>query len=142
MKTLRSRSPWHFAVLGAAWGLPLVLVALSLWTTPEAAGTGTHEQLGLGACRFRGLFGIPCPGCGVTTSVSHFAHGELWLALATQPLGAVLGLLTVLLPLAATWRTLRGADLSQDVLRLTRPRFAIAAALLVVGAWIYKLSVS
>jgi len=136
------RSAWHLVVLGAAWSLPFVLLVLFFWTTPEAAGTGTHEQLGLGACRFRELFGIPCPGCGVTTSVSHFAHGEPWLALTTQPFGAVLGLLAFVLPLVATWRALRGADLSQDVLRLTRPRFAIAAALLIVGSWIYKLSVS
>jgi hypothetical protein len=132
----------HLPVLVLAWLLPLVLFAVRRFTTPATSGTGTHEQLGLAPCRFRELFGFRCPGCGVTTAVSHFAHGEPGLALATQPLGAILAAVALLLPLVATWRTLRGADLAADVVRLSRPRFVIAAGILVVGSWVYKLLTS
>jgi len=37
-------------------------------------------------CTFKGLFGIPCPTCGSTRSVVHLAHGDLFAALAMNPL--------------------------------------------------------
>jgi len=129
----------HFVVLFAAWLLPAVLFAIWLWTSPAASGIGTHEQLGLAPCRFRELFGFRCPGCGVTTSVSHFVHGAPLQALRTQPLGFVMGVLALSLPLLATWRSLRGADLVRDVLYLSRARFVIAMGVIVVGSWAYKL---
>ena len=88
----------HLPVLVLAWLLPVALFAMRRLTTPATSGIGTHEQLGLAPCRFRELFGFRCPGCGVTTAVSHFAHGEPGLALATQPLGATPAALALLLP--------------------------------------------
>ena len=57
---------------------------------PSERGLGTHHQLGMSPCNFLTLTGIPCPGCGMTTTFSHLAHGNFWPALGTQPFGVVL----------------------------------------------------
>lgn len=59
------------------WGLLLLcgfVVAFEL--DPDPRGFGTHEKLGLPPCTFRQLFGIPCPSCGMTTSISNFVRGR------------------------------------------------------------------
>ena len=47
-----------------------------------AAQIGLH-LLGLPgwACPFKALFGIPCPGCGLTTAADFLLHGQLASAL-------------------------------------------------------------
>ena len=137
-----SRSALHWPTLALAWVLPLGLFLLRRFTDPDPSGAATHEQLGLDPCRFRQLFEVPCPGCGVTTAVSHVAHGEPLQALLTQPLGLVLGLLAIFLPVAASVRVLVGANLGVDLARVARPRLAVLAAALVLAAWSYKVSIS
>lgn len=88
---LQGMSRAHYFLVAAPWALLLVFGLLALLTTPDARGYGTHEQLGLGTCLFRDWLGGPCPTCGVTTSASHLAHGELRAAWVTQPLGVLLG---------------------------------------------------
>lgn len=128
-------------LLGIAWMFPVVLLVLRRFTSPAVEGTGTHEQLGLAACRFRELAGFACPGCGVTTSVSHFVHGAPLESLRVQPLGFVIAVLALALPVGATWRVLSGGDLGRDLAGGIAARFVIAAGVIVVGSWIYKLSV-
>lgn len=38
---------------------------------------GTHRQLGLPACTMLSTVGLPCPSCGMTTSVSLLVQGNL-----------------------------------------------------------------
>jgi len=42
---------------------------------------GTHRQLGLPPCHFQTFFSMPCPSCGMTTSVSLCMHGDFGAAL-------------------------------------------------------------
>jgi hypothetical protein len=51
------------------------------------------------ACPLRALTGVPCPLCGMTTSVEDTLHLDLHAALAANPAGvaAVLGAIAVLL---------------------------------------------
>src|SRR5271169_4317146 len=71
---------------------PLVIAAL---IQPSPSGLGTHTQLGLGACSFQQVTGIPCPSCGMTTSWAWFARGNLIASLWVQPMGTVLAFLTL-----------------------------------------------
>lgn len=52
----------------------LVLVARA---TPSTDYTGTHQQWGFPPCSMRVMFGIPCPGCGVTTGLAWMARGRV-----------------------------------------------------------------
>ena len=43
-----------------------------------------------GYCGFKQKTGLPCPSCGVTTSVLAFSQGRIWTAFYTQPAAAFL----------------------------------------------------
>jgi hypothetical protein len=58
--------------------LPVALLMVASRLEPNSQGLGTHQQLGLPPCSMRVVFGIRCPGCGMTTSWAHFTRGQ-WL---------------------------------------------------------------
>lgn len=74
-------------------GIALVLIAgflVALMVTPDPRGYGTHQQFGLPPCTFRLLFGIHCPGCGMTTCFAHFVRGQFVEATRASLAGVVL----------------------------------------------------
>lgn len=129
------------------WGFVLVaalclagLVAMRVLLVPDPDGYGTHEQLGLLACSSPKWFGIPCPGCGVTTAVTWFVHGDPLQSLVVQPLGFALALggsLALPASLVATWN---GVDLGAWLLRVPRRRILLPTIAFVVLAWLYKIA--
>ncbi len=84
-------------LLVAACGVAaVVLLATARGLNPDPRGFGTHEQLGLSACGFTRLTGWRCPTCGMTTSWSHAARGNVGAALAASGGGTVLFAMTLL----------------------------------------------
>lgn len=123
-----------FGLLGATGSMAL----LALVAEPDDRGFGTHEQLGLPPCRLKQWTDIPCPGCGVTTSVTLAVQGRPLDSFQTQPFG----LLTAFgLPLLTVW-ALRQHWRGEDVYRRIESRYGkwvkLVAALMGV-AWVYKL---
>ena len=117
------------------------IIAISRFLEPSVRGIGTHEQLGLPPCPFFHLTGIPCPGCGLTTSFAHAARLNFYEALVAQPFGLLLFvILTLSIPFSIILLRYR-INLSQ----LLIPRVkAIATYLLIVFcliSWIYKIVV-
>lgn len=110
---------------------------------PDSAGVGTHLQLGLAPCVVLSLTGIPCPMCGMTTTFSLLAHGELLRALHNQPFGVFLFSATVLAAVlgAVDLLTGRGAwrRALEGVARLETP-IAIGLLAGLCGGWIYKIA--
>jgi hypothetical protein len=53
--------------------LPHVLSSVARWTDA--------------ACLFRGLTGMPCPGCGITTSLLALARGDAQASWSANPAG-------------------------------------------------------
>lgn len=49
-------------------------------------------------CVFKAVLGIPCPGCGVSTSISFLMHGNWQASISTHAFGPIflLGLILVL----------------------------------------------
>lgn len=81
-----------------AAGVAFLLIApliVGAWLTPDPAGVGTHRQLGWPPCATLLATGVPCPSCGMTTSVAWFAHGNWAASFYLQPMAALLGLLLV-----------------------------------------------
>jgi hypothetical protein len=73
----------------------LVAVTISFVLTPDPRGHGTHEQLGLPPCVFHLVTRLPCPGCGLTTSVCWMSHGRPLAALRANALGPLVWALFV-----------------------------------------------
>jgi hypothetical protein len=73
------------------WGMFLLCgFAVAHRLEPDPRGFGTHEQLGMPPCTFRELFGISCPSCGMTTSISSFAQARFFESARTNLGGFVL----------------------------------------------------
>lgn len=119
----------------------LAVLFASAWMTPSARGHSTHEQLGLVACSWVQLTGKPCPTCGMTTAFAHAAHADLLSAARTQPMGALLSLVTT----AGFWIALHaavfGSRVGSVVSGIMKPWvwWLLGAAL--VGSWLYKMAV-
>ena len=67
------------------------------YLTPSPNGIETHTQMHLPPCGFYRLTGVPCMTCGCTTAVTHVAHGQFLQAIITQPFGAAVGFLALIL---------------------------------------------
>lgn len=129
----------HFVIL-LVCSVILGVALLIKPPTPESP----HLQLGRitlpGICMFHGLTGLPCPGCGLTRSVTAAAHGDLASSLAHHRLGLLL-LLYIVLQFAFNlgyiaipkWR----ASLSRSLKILHRG--VIVLAVLFVLNWILTL---
>lgn len=124
---------------GLVGGASLVLT-LARVLRPAAAGFGTHRQLGLPPCPFMAVTGLPCPGCGLTTSFAHMARLDFTAALGAQPFGVYAFLLTLLLIPFSVYLMRRRVPLRQAFeLRAVRFVLRVTPPLLAAG-WLYKLS--
>ncbi len=79
------------------------VLSVAIALDPDPRGHSTHTQLGLSECGFKTQFGVPCPACGMTTSVTHWFHGAPLDAVKTHPLGAFFAL-TVSMGFLWGWR--------------------------------------
>lgn len=88
-------------------------------------------------CLLRRLVGVPCPMCGMTRSWIHLAHGRVLDAVAQQPAGAVLFVLTVAYVL---WGASRLAGAPWDLPTLGERAYLRArgaAVALLLGSWVW-----
>ena len=58
------------------------------------------------ACPLRTLTGVPCPFCGLTTSVKALLGGDLHVALAANPFGILVVAFAAVVLLRPRWRHL------------------------------------
>lgn len=84
------------------------MLVLGALLAPDPSGYGTHARLGMGQCSFMVRYGLPCPACGLTTSVSAAVHGRFGLAARAQPFGIVLVVAAVVLAAFGTLEVLTG----------------------------------
>jgi Protein of unknown function (DUF2752) len=137
-----TRGQGHYVVLLGALGALLALPVLRWLATPDARGYGTHEQLGLPPCTMMEVTGIPCPGCGVTTSISLAVHGHLVAAFLNQPFGLLVALTIPLFTGWAVWSHVAGRDLYRALTGRNASRWLVPAVALLLAAWVYKIVVT
>jgi hypothetical protein len=118
-----------------------VMLGIALWLKPSSHGIETHTQLGLMPCGFFRITGMPCPTCGCTTAVSHFAHGNLAMSLFTQPFGFYVALVaTLMIPLTAVGIvTGRWKGPSMFWLSWYWRAWVFGSILILVASWLYKI---
>ncbi|MDD9944044.1 MAG: DUF2752 domain-containing protein [Myxococcales bacterium] len=136
---MRRRAAWRrVAWASLAVGLVTVLL-LARSLVPVPAGHGTHTQLGLAPCAFLTATGLPCPGCGLTTSFAHLARFEWEAALRAHALGPVLfmgcvaGIPLALVGCVRAWRIERIGAQSRTL------GAAVVLAVLMLCAWIVRI---
>jgi hypothetical protein len=114
------------------------ILALGAWMTPDVRGHGTHVQMGLPPCGMKFSTGYPCPTCGMTTAVTHAAHGNVWASIKAQPFGFLVALGAAV----GFWVSLHGALTGSRVDRVLwwvlRPRLLSVLGILFFAAWGYK----
>jgi len=81
--------------------LPVALLMVASRLEPNPQGLGTHQQLGLPPCSMRVVFGIRCPGCGMTTSWAHFTRGQWQRSWQVNSGGFLLACFSILVALMA-----------------------------------------
>lgn len=135
----KRRTAEHFILLGFSILALGGICVLGLVVEPDPRGFGTHEQLGLAPCRTIEWAGIPCPGCGVTTSVSLLWHGDPWASFVNQPFGFLMGVFVPLAALGAIVLNFRGNDLYNDMTTMRWGRWLLGLVSLMIVAWIYKI---
>jgi len=136
------RSSEHRLLCGGAVAGLLLLLAMGFLLKPDARGYGTHERLGFAPCMPMEVWNVPCPGCGVTTSVTHAVRGELAASLRTQPFGLALFIAVLVFAVWAFFVHLSGRDVWIQIRSVGRPRlykWGGAICVLFVASWFYKL---
>ena len=114
------------------------VLGLAAYMSPDSAGHGTHEQIGLPPCAWAMQFDAPCMTCGMTTAFSHAAEGDLLDSLLTQPMGMLLAVGTAVGFWFALYVALTGSRAGVMAGQLLRPKSLYVIAALAGAAWIYK----
>jgi hypothetical protein len=126
-----------YAPKGESMGL-LLAAGIILSVSLALAVTGIPGP----PCLFRALYGIPCPGCGLTRSLLALWHGDLRAAVLYHPLGAPLFFVCLTLcgvRLLSAIRRKRCALENRLFETVSSPRFAGIALCLLLGVWLIRL---
>jgi hypothetical protein len=131
---------WVHRLLAALVAIgALTVLGIASVLTPNPSGVGTHMGLHLPECGWLERFGIPCPGCGMTTSFSYMVRGNVAASFYVQPMGATLCILTAM----AFWTALYIAVTGKPALRLLRfvptGYYLLPLMFLGVAAWGWKI---
>ena len=131
--------PGRILAAGVA-GCCLAVLLIAAWLPPSPSGTGTHTRgLGLPPCNFLVTTGLPCPACGMTTSFSWLAKGNLPASLYVQHMGTVLALLAAACVWGGSYIAISGRP-AHRLLRLLPSRYTLLPLLLLgVFAWGWKI---
>jgi len=129
------RALWLLFAAGA-----LAVLGLSRWLVPDARGLATHTQLGLPACGFWLLTGLPCPACGLTTCFAHLARGQLTPALHANPLGVVLFTCVLASPVLAMWASARKRAFFETFARMHIAQLCIGFTCAALVQWFARVA--
>ncbi len=119
------------------------VLAIARWLEPAAAGHGTHTELGFAPCGVLVATGWPCPMCGMTTSFTLLARGDVLGAGVAQPFGVVLFLVTAGLFVVALAEGIRPAGRWSRLDRHLSPRagwIVLLGGIGILVGWSWKIA--
>jgi hypothetical protein len=121
-------------------GSSIALLLIARLLRPSVDGVGTHRQLGLPPCAFLHFTSVPCPSCGLTTSVAHAARLHFYESVITQPFGLVVFISAVLgIPLSIYFIYRRVPWSNLNRLRGRNLVIYLMIALFILS-WLYKIA--
>jgi len=91
-------------------------------------------------CPFKQLFGLPCPGCGLTAAVGQFLHGQFGKSFQTHAFAPIFLGAFVLMALVALLPKRYSAEIAAFIARF-ESKTGLTAWLLValLGYWVVRL---
>jgi len=90
-------------------------------------------------CGFKEQFGLPCPTCGMTTSVLAFANGQILRAFYVQPAAAVMCCMLICAGLTTFVMAITGTD--WGLVRNIKLKYIIVTLIVIVGGgWAVTLA--
>ncbi|MDO8304047.1 MAG: DUF2752 domain-containing protein [Sedimentisphaerales bacterium] len=90
-------------------------------------------------CGFKVRFGLPCPSCGMTTSVLAFARGDIVQSLYIQPAAAAMCGMLIAIGIFALIAAIAGTD--WGFVRSIKLKYGIVAFMVIVGGgWAVTLA--
>lgn len=95
-------------------------------------------------CLFKNVTGIPCPSCGTTHAVLKLVHMDWTGAIMDNPLGYVIGIGLLVMPVWIAYDQLKGKSTFYDRYKKTealiRNKWVAASLILLVTAnWIWTI---
>lgn len=100
------RRDWHIAMLSVAVTIVVLSLILSVRDDQRVVITGLAGYPLPETCWMKNLFHCDCPGCGLTRSFVHLAHGNWRQSLSVHRLGWLLAVV-VLAQIPYRWTVLR-----------------------------------
>jgi hypothetical protein len=136
------RMPVHHRLfaLGVA-GCCLTVLVVAALLEPARSGIGTHEALGMQPCQFLARTGLPCPGCGMTTSFAWFVRGNIVASLWTQPLGTAFAITAAAGFWIGTYLGLTGRPAHRLLQLIPARYYVLPLIVLAFVAWGWKMFV-
>jgi len=121
---------------------PCWAVLVTAWLlTARSGGYGTHEQLGLSACGSMMVHGVPCPTCGLTTSVTAAVHGDFAASVRANVFGLVLFAAVVAAAVIGTLQAVTGRNMLGRFVPRPWWKLPLIAVGGVLAGWAIKLAV-
>ena len=136
-----ARKPKGVRLAGLMTALPCwAILAVGFSLTARPKGDGTHTQIGLPECRTMVVDGVPCPTCGLTTSITAAAHGDFAASGRANVFGTVLFFSLILFGSAGAVQAVVGWNILG---RIFRRRWWFFVGILITGilvGWAIKLA--
>lgn len=103
----------------------------------------SSRAFGWNGCLIRYFFRVPCPSCGSTRAVHAAFHGEWLAALYYNPLGLLLAVLMVVIPVWIVIDLLRGSSSFLQAYRLMEKKlqcwpYALTGIVVILMNWIWN----
>ena len=121
--------------------LPLGAVFLAIGTMAALAVAVLHlDRLPILICVFRAATGVPCLTCGATRALGELVTGDVWGALAMNPLATLAAFVLVAWGFGDLALMTRGRALSLEVAPAAARVLRMLAFVAVIANWAYLIA--
>ena len=119
--------------------ITIITAIIPFLLTPSAIGIGTHQQIIPVPCLFRMFIRIPCPSCGLTTSISHLLHGDILKSFVIHPLGPTFFVLLVIIIIQSIRGLIKGLAWWNVTEKRWFQNLILCGIGLYLGIWVMRL---